>query len=160
VTRRVLVYGYGNPGRVDDGLGPALVDELARRAVPGVTLETDYQLQPEDAALVAKFDVVVFADADVSCVTPFELKTLEPRSTVDFSTHSVAPEAVLAMAHEHFGCSTTGFTLGMRGEEFDDFGERLSEQAKANLLLAADHLERAVREGTIFATAESVPCQR
>ena len=38
---RLLVYGYGNPGRLDDGLGPALVAELAaRRAGERATLAT------------------------------------------------------------------------------------------------------------------------
>ena len=66
----VLVYGYGNPGRLDDGLGPALVRELAGRGVEA-TLETAYQLQVEDAALVADHGVVVFADADAACAAPF-----------------------------------------------------------------------------------------
>jgi hydrogenase maturation protease len=34
----VLVVGVGNPDRGDDGVGPAVVDELARRAPAGVDL--------------------------------------------------------------------------------------------------------------------------
>jgi hydrogenase maturation protease len=30
--RRVLVLGYGNPGRQDDGLGPAAVAEIEKMA--------------------------------------------------------------------------------------------------------------------------------
>ncbi|MBV8574206.1 MAG: hypothetical protein JOZ58_04080, partial [Acetobacteraceae bacterium] len=36
---RVLVLGYGNPGRQDDGLGPAAVAEIDRRAFPGVLVQ-------------------------------------------------------------------------------------------------------------------------
>ena len=34
---RVLVIGYGNPGRWDDGLGPALAAELGGLGLPNVT---------------------------------------------------------------------------------------------------------------------------
>jgi hydrogenase maturation protease len=160
VTARVLVYGFGNPGRVDDGLGPALVDELARRALPGVTLETDYQLQVEDATLVADHDVVVFADADKACAPPFALQPLAPAASVEFTTHSVAPAAILALAHEHFGCSTVGYTLGIRGVEFDEFGEGLSPQARLHLRAAADHLERVIRGGCLAEGAAATACLR
>ncbi len=64
MSPRVLVYGYGNPGRLDDGLGPALVRELSRRGLRAeADLETAYQLQVEDAARVAEYDLVIFADA-------------------------------------------------------------------------------------------------
>ena len=68
---RVLVLGYGNPGRRDDGLGPRLAEELSRMGLPGVDVDSAYQLQAEDAAAVADHDVVVFVDAYVSCPDPF-----------------------------------------------------------------------------------------
>ncbi len=41
LTARVLVYGYGNPGRGDDGLGPALVRELCGHEIGDrVTMES------------------------------------------------------------------------------------------------------------------------
>ena len=146
----VLVYGYGNPGRLDDGLGPALVRELAGRGVEA-TLETAYQLQVEDAALVAEHGVVVFADADAACAAPFELRPLSPRASTAFSTHSVAPDAVLGLAQEHFGGPVAGFVLGIRGYEFDDYGEKLSPGARANLAAAADYMCRALRDGSLQA---------
>lgn len=148
MTDRVLIYGYGNPGRLDDGLGPALVRDLAARGLDGpVTLESAYQLQVEDAALVADHRVVVFADADTAGPGPFELRRLAPRPAVAFSTHSVAPEAVLALAREHFGGETEGYILAIRGYEFDDFGERLSPDARRNLAAAADYIYGALRNG-------------
>jgi hydrogenase maturation protease len=150
VKRPVLVFGYGNPGRLDDGLGPALARELAGRELGSlVTLETGYQLQVEDAAVVAEHDVVVFADADRSCAAPFALRRLEPRHETSFSTHSVSPGAVLALAREHFDGATTGFVLGIRGYEFDRFGEELSPGARRNLAEAADHVCRALLDGSL-----------
>jgi hydrogenase maturation protease len=151
VTARVLVYGYGNPGRLDDGLGPALIHDLAARAIGAeVTMETGYQLQIEDAALVAEHDVVVFADADRACRDPFALRRLEPRRDAAFSTHAVAPETLLALAREHFGGRTVGFILGIRGYEFQEFGEALSPAARRNLAAAVNYMDRALRDG-VFA---------
>ena len=47
---RILVIGYGNPGRCDDGLGPALVARLESLRIPGLSVEVDYQLSIEHAA--------------------------------------------------------------------------------------------------------------
>jgi hydrogenase maturation protease len=154
VTTSILVYGYGNPGRLDDGLGPALASGLGGQDLgDGVTVETGYQLQIEDAALVAEHQVVVFADADAACPAPFELRPLAPRREAAFTTHSVAPEAVLALAREHFGGRMTGFALAIRGYEFDGYGERLSPGAERNLALASAFVLRALRDGTLAATA-------
>jgi hydrogenase maturation protease len=156
VRATVLVYGYGNPGRLDDGLGPALARALGGQDLgAGVRLETGYQLQIEDAALVAEHDVVVFADADTACAEPFELRPLRPRREASFSTHSLAPEAVLALAHEHLGARTRGFVLGIRGYHFDDYGERLSPAAERNLELASAFVARALRDGRL---ASGSPC--
>ncbi|MBM4370880.1 MAG: hydrogenase maturation protease [Deltaproteobacteria bacterium] len=136
----VLVIGYGNPGRQDDGLGPALAAALEELGLEGVTVDSDYQLTVEDAALVARHDAVVFADAHVSCTAPFEVRRLHPGATDSFSTHHVSPEAVLALARELFGGEPRAFALGIRGYEFDGFGEVLSEAAQANLERALEFL--------------------
>src|SRR5450432_1649313 len=53
---RILVIGYGNPGREDDGLGPAAAAEIERLGRPGVSVRGNYQLVLEDAADVAEAD--------------------------------------------------------------------------------------------------------
>ena len=45
----MLLIGYGNPGRGDDGLGPALSEAVAARSLPGLEVDTDYQLVAEHA---------------------------------------------------------------------------------------------------------------
>jgi hypothetical protein len=72
--KRVLVIGYGNPGRADDGLGPALATALEALRIPGLTVESDYQLSIEHAAMAAEHDIVVFADADPLADGPFSLR--------------------------------------------------------------------------------------
>ena len=42
----MLLLGYGNPGRLDDGLGPALAAQVERLALPGVTVRVGLPALP------------------------------------------------------------------------------------------------------------------
>lgn len=154
---RVLLIGYGNPGRLDDGLGPALASAVEARGLPGVTVESDYQLTVEDAATAAAHDVVVFADADEAGPEPFSFRPIEPDVHVSFSSHSVRPEAVLGLARELFGASPQGWLLGIRGYAFNEFTESLSDRAKANLAEAEAFLVGVLRTGRFEAWRAEAP---
>jgi hydrogenase maturation protease len=145
-VNRVLVIGYGNPGRRDDGLGPALAATVERWALPGVTVEVDYQLAVEHAATAAAHAVVIFADASVSGAGPFHFRRIAAKGELGFSSHALEPAAVLALARDLFGARTRGYVLGIRGYEFNEFGERLSAGARANLAGAASFLYQAIAE--------------
>jgi len=143
---RILVLAYGNPGRQDDGLGPALGEALAELDLPGVTVETDLQLQLEDATAIAEHDLVIFADATVSGPSPYTFRPVRPGGTLSFTTHSVSPAALLTLAREHFEAEPAGWVLAVRGYEFDGFGDGLSEKAAANLCDATRFLVESLRE--------------
>lgn len=150
---RVLLIGYGNPGRLDDGLGPALAEAVGQMGIPGVTVDADYQLNVEDAAAVAEHEHVIFADAAVSGREPFFFRRVEPAAEGGLGSHTLEPGAVLGLARSVFGARTEGWALGIRGYAFDEFGERLSEQALANLAAAAAFIEPLLRAGTGFERA-------
>ena len=151
---RTLLIGYGNPGRLDDGLGPACAQAVETLSLPGVTVETNYQLNVEDAALLAGCDVVVFADASVSGDGPFELRPVAPAEELSFSTHSVGPGALVALARDLYRATPRAFTLAIRGYEFNEFEERLSERATSNLDAAVEFIARAIRHDRLEAGAE------
>jgi hydrogenase maturation protease len=146
-TRRRLVIGYGNPGRRDDGLGPALAEAVAARAGPGVETDADYQLTVEDAAALSGCDEVIFADASTDGPEPFSFAALEPAAGADFTTHHISPGAVLALAGELFDARPKAWLMGIRGYEFNEFGEGLSAGARRNLAAAADFLSARLRDG-------------
>ena len=128
----VLVIGYGNPGRQDDGLGPAAADAIAALAWPGVTVIDDYQLVIENVPTIVEHDVVWFVDAAQSGPAPYTLQPLLPVFDVSFTSHLVKPEALLAMAKQYFGRVPEAYLLGIRGYHFE-FSEGLSEAAQNNL---------------------------
>lgn len=142
----ILIIGYGNPGRLDDGLGPALAAEFEKMALKGVTVDSDYQLTVEDASAIAKHEIVIFVDASVSGDEPFYFERLKSsESPMSFSSHSVEPGAVVALAQELFGSLAKAYVLGIRGYEFNEFGEKLSEKAKENLKKAVDFLVDVIK---------------
>jgi len=145
----VLLVGFGNPGRLDDGLGPALAERIALDDLPGVTVEADYQLTIEDAAEVARYDIVVFADADTAGPEPFWVKRIGASDDdhLSFSSHSVSPVGVLTLAKRLFNAEPEAYLLGIRGYEFDEFGEGLTDKARANLAEATTYVVHAVRDG-------------
>ncbi len=148
--RRILVIGYGNPGRLDDGLGPALAKAVAELELPGVDTDSDYQLTVDDAADVADYDLVIFADADETGPEPFWQKRLEQGSArPTFSTHHVNPAGVMALAKDLFDAEPECWLLGIRGYEFNAFGEGLSQGAQDNLGAALAQLQGSLRRGQL-----------
>jgi hydrogenase maturation protease len=144
--RDTLVIGYGNPGRGDDGLGPALIDRLDREAIAGVRTISAFQLQVEHAAELATAARAVFVDASLDG-PPCELRGVEPERTTSFSTHSVSPGQVLALARDVFGWTGEAFVLAVRGEAFDQFREQLSPAGEAAMEAALGLLIPMLRSG-------------
>lgn len=129
---RILVYGYGNPGRQDDGLGPALIDRLETEPIKGVATMSNYQLNIEDALEISDKEAVIFVDASVSCQEPFQFYGIEPDIEITFTTHSMSPQSVLALCGDLYEKDVKAYILSIRGYDWD-FAEGLSGSAGKNL---------------------------
>jgi len=138
---RILLIGYGNPGRGDDGLGPALAAAFEGLALPGVTVEIDYQLTVDHAALIADHDIVVFADAMIGLDEPYRMTALGTEQPQSLGSHQVTPEAALTLARLLFGKTAAGWVLAIAGEAFGMVKEGLSPRADRNLGLATAFLQ-------------------
>ena len=130
---KILIIGYGNPGRLDDGLGPAFAEAVQKYNINGVSVDSDYQLTVEDAVDIAQHDIVLFADADVKGPEPFYLKKVKPATVVSLSSHSIKPNSLIGLVKESFNREVKAYVLGIRGYEFNEFEEKLSEKATQNL---------------------------
>jgi hydrogenase maturation protease len=85
---------------------------------------------------------VIFADAALSGPAPFRFEPIDPDAAAAcaFSTHALTPAGVLALARQVYGRTVPAYLLAIRGDEFDQFGERLSPRAQAHLQAARDEL--------------------
>ena len=150
---RVLLLGFGNPGRRDDGLGPAIAEAVAGLGLPGLTVDSDFQLAVEHAADLADQDRVVFVDAALTGPEPFAFAAVAPSDDTHFTTHYVEPAMVLGLARRIYGARTEAYLLAVRGYDFDAFGEDLSEPAQANLDAALAFLVPLLERPEGMATA-------
>ena len=130
-SKSILVYGFGNPGRQDDGLGPAIIERLENEGIPGVVTDCNYQLNIEDAYSVAENDVVVFVDASLDADEPFSFSRIEASAEITFTTHSMSPQSVLALCAELYDRKLEAFVLGIKGYEWD-FEVGLTSKAENN----------------------------
>lgn len=97
-------------------------------------MESNYQLNIEDAELISSYDIVVFADASVDANEPFDFEPMHAiPPVVGFSSHSITAESLLGLARELFNATPQAYAMAIRGYEFNDFGESLSGTASGNL---------------------------
>ncbi|HSV96224.1 MAG TPA: hydrogenase maturation protease [Spirochaetota bacterium] len=147
---RVFVWGIGNPGRSDDGLGIELVRRVECEKPDVVRCEANYQLNIEDAYDIAGADVVVFVDASMKSNPPFEFTRILPSRNISFTTHSLDAESVLALCEEINGRSPVAFMLAIRGYEWD-LREGLSIEASRGLERALSFIVRVIGESSVEA---------
>ncbi|HSM99077.1 MAG TPA: hydrogenase maturation protease [Gallionella sp.] len=130
---KILLFGYGNPGRGDDALGPELITRIEEMQFAGVECQNDMQLQVEHVTDLAGCDRVLFIDADMSCAEPFELSGIRPEKDGSYTSHAMNPTALLhAYRQVYSKDAPPAFLLRIRGYDFG-LGDPLTEKASANL---------------------------
>ena len=149
----ILIFGFGNPGRQDDGLGIALVDRLEPLDLPSCAFEQNYQLNAEDALLIADYDTVIFADASVA-VASVALTEIEPSHEIGFTTHAMHPSSVVGLCNELYSKFPKCYLLEMRGFLWE-MKEGLSPEAEDILKKAIDLLVPQLKSGTVSPVANS-----
>lgn len=130
---KLLLFGYGNPGRGDDGLGPELIERIARMQLADVACQNDMQLQVEHVTDLSECDLVLFIDADMSCAEPFEFSEISEEKDGSYTSHAMNPSALLHAYRQVYGKDVpAAFMLRIRGYDFA-LGDPISERASANL---------------------------
>ncbi|MGY6275886.1 hydrogenase maturation protease [Methylomonas sp. MgM2] len=141
MTKPILVFGYGNPSRGDDAVGPLLLEYLEQRTDLGrVELQTDFQLQVEHILDLQDRKLAIFVDASVAEDRAFTFKRINPRHDNSYTSHAMSPAALL-----HVFESVTGqtpppsFLLSIKADSFD-LGDGLSSGTAENLHLACEFI--------------------
>jgi hydrogenase maturation protease len=137
----VLLVGYGNPLRTDDGAGPAVAERVAadpRAGRLGIDARTAHQLTPELAVDAASMSLLVLVDA-AEGMAPGEIasRQVEPSGGADPAmTHHIEPESLLGLARWLFGAAPPAVivSIGVRSLEV---GEGLTPEVAAAVEQAA-----------------------
>jgi hydrogenase maturation protease len=129
---QILIIGYGNPLRSDDGFGWHAAQKLAT-LLPESSFEVlvRQQLTPDLAESASHFALVIFVDAAVD-LTPGELRTEKitrlsdnEQSDTHSLSHSVTPGTLLGWTGELYAKFPDAYCLSVGGEGFGE-GESLS----------------------------------
>jgi hydrogenase maturation protease len=132
----LLLIGIGNSSRRDDGLGWAFLEAVEQRPGFQGRAEYRYQLQVEDAALIAEYPTVVFIDAfQGELPGGFRWQACAPAPAFEFTTHALPPEAILFLGDELYGQQPAAYILAIEGEEWG-LREGLSARAAGHLQAA------------------------
>ena len=141
----VLVIGYGNTLRSDDGVGPKVADAVAALALPGVRALACPLLTPELADPVSRARIAVFVDAAVDAPREVQLRSLAPAGSSQIMAHAASPATVLALARDVFGHAPEAWWLTIPVEDLG-LGEELSPLAQRGFELAVEEVKRCAAQ--------------
>lgn len=133
---KILLIGFGNEYRRDDGLGLKLLD-LINGDIEKIKVQ---ELTFDIAEILKDYNVVIFIDASLDG-DEIIFRKIEEKRVFSPLTHHTSCEELLSWARTLYGKTPDLYLLSIRGYDFD-FGEELSEKAKENLKKGLDFLKK------------------
>lgn len=141
---RIVVLGYGNPLRGDDGAGWRVAEAIAERWAGLLVVRTGQQLVPEWAADLQTADIAYFVDASLGVDEP-KLDPLRPDGEVAaIDGHDMGPAQLLRLARGVYGSTPRASVLHVPAANFE-FSDTLSPVAAAGVRQATCLLNAALQ---------------
>jgi hydrogenase maturation protease len=145
---RVLIIGYGNPLRGDDGLGWHVAIQCVREFDwHEVEVEACHQLTPELAEEASHARLIIFVDAELNG-SPGQIKErdIEPdTSSPPTFSHSLTPAELVACAHALYGTTPLAHLITVTGQCFE-YTESLSEAVTQSMDKVMKKIRALIRE--------------
>jgi hydrogenase maturation protease len=119
---KVLVIGFGNPLRGDDGAGWHAAEQLAKiNDFDHIEILTCHQLTPELAEPISRAARVIFIDASANGPSgKISCQHVEPAAVTATSfSHECDPSSLLAIAQSLYGRHSEAVLLTIGGDTFD-----------------------------------------
>ena len=143
IETELLVIGYGNSLRRDDGVGPRVAEAIEALQLPGVRTLNCQLLTPEFADQVARARKVIFVDAAVDRIDGVHFRKLEPGQTSQLMAHAADPRTLLALARDVFGHAPTAWWLTVPAINMG-FGTDYSPAAERGFHTAVKEIKKLV----------------
>jgi len=141
----LLVVGYGNTLRRDDGVGPKVADAVEALALTGVRTLACPVLTPELAEPISRAGMVIFVDAAVDAPLEVQRRKLEPAPSSQVMAHAASPATLLALARDAFGHAPEAWLLTIPVAELG-IGEALSPLAQRGFDLAIEQVKQCAAQ--------------
>jgi len=154
-VERILLLGYGNLDRQDDGVAwhilrqvaerlnkqlPDIPEEYLYELSPSITVGFALHLIPEHAEWLSRYQRVLFLDAHTGSVPQdVSFTLLKPQFEPSPFTHHLTPATCLALCETLYQKSPQGALLSVRGFNFN-FSQSLSPSAQLLLEPAVEQV--------------------
>lgn len=142
----VVVIGYGNDLRCDDGIGQRVAKGLNLANVKSLAV---HQLTPELAETLKTADLAIFVDACLSLESlenlNVQVRWLEPENKI-ITGHTANPESLLALTQAIYGHYPPAWLVTVPGVNFE-LGENLSPIGERGVAGALEKIAQIVNEG-------------
>ena len=140
---KILILGFGNPDREDDGVAwhvlagvatdiglevPGSPDEefISKPGLPDLIFML--QLVPEIAELLSKYDSICFVDAHTGAIDKnINIIEIGPQYQSSPFTHHLTPQSCLELTRTIYGKSPQSVLVSIRGYQFG-FNQSLSNK--------------------------------
>jgi hydrogenase maturation protease len=144
----ILVIGYGNSLRSDDGAGQYVAQKVAVWDRPLVMTQTAYQLNPDMVGAIIEASIVVFVSVvpvQPADPTSLQVQSLSPLSADRAWGHDYSPAMLLTIAQQLYATvPKKSYWFQIRGENFE-FGERFSSLTQQGIQQALTQLSELIR---------------
>jgi hydrogenase maturation protease len=135
----LLVIGYGNELRGDDGVGPRVAATVGGWNLDGVRAIVCPLLTPELADAISQARLAIFVDAALDVLNEVRLRKLEPNESSQIMAHAADPRTMLALARDVFGHAPQAWWLTIPALKLD-FGPQLSAETQRGFAEAVQKL--------------------
>ncbi len=150
---RIVVAGWGNPLRGDDGAGWRVAEAVEERWGDRVQVLQGQQPLPEWSAALADADVAYLVDAcvDATCSEGPAVRGLQaPEATWTAGAsllggHALGADELVQLARSLFGHAPETYLLSIPASQLD-LGDDVSPCAQAGIEAALRYLEKALTE--------------
>ena len=140
----LLIIGYGNTLRGDDGVGPRAAEAVAALNLPGVRTLACQMLTPEFADPISSAAKIIFVDAAVDAPKEVQWRKLEPGESSQLMAHAADPRTMLALARDVFGHAPQAWWLTIPAVNLD-FCEELSPETQRGFEEALEKIQELCR---------------
>lgn len=132
----VIVIGYGNHLRSDEGIGQRVANEIASWGLSTVKVLAVHQLTSDLTATLASVDLVIFVDAYLSSEA-FDVcvQSVLPSSDKTIAKYTNEPQSLLALTQALYGHCPTAWSVKVPGINFET-GDRISRIAESGKAIA------------------------
>ena len=125
----ICLLGTGNPLRTDDGAGIYCCEVISKMDIPGLTIMTTQQLQPELVPQLLAFDKVLVVDASVLHKEPAIYPFVPSSTPAQSSSHHVSIDLLYGLAHELYRKNISFYCCAIPAKNLE-LGDKLSAAGK------------------------------